>query len=150
MKIRSVAMLFALAVPGMVGCGEDPATPAKTPFELDGKWTYLGPSDGTHDLMIGGGKMVYTDDLGTWSSTWNIKSYDNDSDRFQVTLGSGMGSYLPTGQSMSGTYLRDGAVLTIQLASGLTAYPPLQRAGTCTAEADGTPIPDCRLYIKGN
>jgi len=41
-----------------------------------------------------------------------------------------------------------GTLLTVQLAQGLTAYPPLMGAGTCTGGTDGAPLPDCKLYIK--
>ena len=94
--------------------------------------------------------MVYTDVAGTWSSQWTIKSYDNGLHEFQVAFASGSGTYLPVGQSMSGTYELSEKLLTVQLANGLAAYPPLQGAGSCTSATDGTPLPDCRLYIRQN
>ena len=51
---------------------------------------------------------------------------------------------------MSGTYDLSGTLLTVQLANGLASYPQLQSPGTCTGATDGTPIPDCRTYIKQN
>ncbi len=140
-------MMIAL---GLAGCGGGSTTPPPQPFELTGAWIYLGPSDGPHDLTIGNGSMVYTDVAGQWSSQWTIKSYDNGLHHFQTNFDSGTGSYLPVGQSMSGTYELTNTLLTIQLAEGLTSYPPLEGAGTCTSATDGTPIPECRLYIKGN
>jgi hypothetical protein len=132
------------------GCGGSTKEPPPDPFEIDGAWTYLGPSDVPHDLTVADGSMVYTDVEGQWSSHWTIKAYDNGLHHFQVTFDSGSGTYLPSGQSMSGAYEVSGPLLTVQLASGLSAYPPLQGAGTCTSATDGTPIPDCRLYIKQN
>ncbi len=118
------------------------------PFEIDGKWLYLGPSDGPHTLTISDGSMVYADFDGQWSSTWTIKQYDNGLHRFQVVFESGTGTYLPVGQSMSGTYVVTGAELTVQLADGLGSYPPMQSPGSCMDET--TPIPDCRLYVSQN
>jgi hypothetical protein len=94
--------------------------------------------------------MVYADVDGLWSSSWTIKAYDNGLRHFQVVFGSGSGAYLPVGESMSGSYDVSGTLLTVQLAKDLGAYPPLQSPGTCTSAADGTPVPDCRLYIKKN
>lgn len=94
--------------------------------------------------------MVYTDVAGAWSSKWTIMSYDNGSHHFQIAFDSGEGTYLPVGHSMSGTYQLSDTLLTVQLASGLSSYPTLQDAGTCTSETDGTPVTDCRLYIKQN
>jgi hypothetical protein len=145
MRICRSALLIALA---LVGCGGS-STPSD-PFALEGGWTYLGPSDGPHDLEIGDGTMVYTDVAGTWSSHWTIKSYDNDLHRFQMTFDSGSGTYLPVGQSLSGTYDLSGTLLTTQTATGLAAYPPLMSPGSCTRDTDGTPIPECRTYIKKN
>ena len=54
------------------------------------------------------------------------------------------------GASMSGAYDVSGSLLTVQLAKDLSAYPPLVGAGSCTGPTDGTPVPDCRLYIKQN
>lgn len=142
--------MMMMTMPAVLGCGASTTPAPPQPFELVGQWTYLGPSDGPHDLTIGPDSMVYTDVGGTWSSKWNIKSHDNGLHRFQVTFVSGSGTYLPVGQSMSGTYDLADKLLTIQLANGLTAYPPLQSAGTCTGATDGAPVPDCRLYIKQN
>jgi len=149
MKIcRLAAMTVALAAAW--GCGGGTTTPPPAAFALEGGWTYLGPSDGPHDLTIHGGSMVYADVDGTWSSHWTIKTYDNELHHFQATFVSGSGTYLPMGQSLSGTYdLRD-SLLTVQVADGLAAYPPLQSPGTCTGGTDGQPVPDCRLYIKQN
>ena len=94
--------------------------------------------------------MAYTDVGGTWSSKWTIKAYDNELHHFQVTFASGSGTYLPVGQSMSGTYDLSGTLLTTQLADGLASYPQLQSPGTCTGGTDGAPVRDCRLYIKQN
>jgi hypothetical protein len=141
--------LITVTVLALLGCGGSTTPPAK-PFEIAGTWTYLGPSDGPHDLMITDDSMVYTDIAGAWSSHWTIKAYDNDLHHFQVTFDSGSGTYLPVGQSMSGSYEVSGPLLTVQLGSGLASYPPLQNVGTCTAAADGTPTPECRLYIKPN
>jgi hypothetical protein len=140
--------MIAVAMLALLNCGGSTTTPPPGAFEIEGAWTYLGPSDGPHDLTIGNGSMVYTDVAGKWSSKWTIKSFDNGLHHFQVTFDSGSGTYLPVGQSMSGTYESGAAVLTVQLANGLTSYPPLQSAGTCTGSTDGTPIPECRLYVK--
>lgn len=118
-------------------------------FELDGAWTYLGPSDGPHDLTIGHGSMVFKDVGGTWSSNWTIKTYDDALHHFQIEFVSGTGTYLPTGKDVSATYDLAGSLLSIQSAAGV-AYPTLQGAGSCTDPADGTPLPECRLYIKAN
>jgi hypothetical protein len=140
--------MMAMALLALPGCGGSTTTAPPAAFEIDGAWTYLGPSDGPHDLTIGDGSMVYTDVAGTWSSHWTIKAYDNKLHHFQVAFDSGSGTYLPVGQSMSGTYDLTGALLTVQLANGLASYPPLESAGTCTAATDGAPIPECRTYIK--
>jgi hypothetical protein len=126
------------------GSGGNTTSP---PFELEGKWTYLGPADAPHDLTIEHGSMVYDDVDGKWSSKWTITAYDNGLHHFQVTFDSGSGSYLPVGESMSGTYDLGVAFLTIQLAKGLSSYPPVEGAGSCTS-TDGTIFPDCRLYTK--
>jgi hypothetical protein len=149
MRIRRLATLIAMAMLGLVGCGGS-TTPPRDPFELQGGWIYLGPSDGPHDLTIGDDSMVYTDVAGTWSSAWTIKAYDNELHQFQVTFDSGSGTYLPVGQSMSGAYDLSGALLTVQLANGLASYPPLRSAGSCTSDTDGMPIPECRTYVKQN
>jgi hypothetical protein len=92
--------------------------------------------------------MAYADINGKWSSTWTIKAYDSGLHHFQVVFDAGTGTYLPVGQSMSGTYALSGTFLTVQLANGLASYPQLQGAGTCTRDTDGMPLPDCRLYVK--
>jgi len=143
-------MIIALAVPALVGCGDGTATPPPQALDIEGGWTYLGPSDGPHDLTISDDAMVYADVDGTWSSRWTIKATDNQLHHFQVTFDSGSGTYLPVGQSMSGTYEFNGSVLTVQLAAGLASYPQLQSPGTCTRDTDGVPIPECRTYIKQN
>lgn len=150
MRIRCLATMIMAAMPAILGCGEGTTTPAPKAFELEGGWSYLGPSDGPHDLAIGHGAMVYTDSEGKWSSKWTIKAYDNGLHHFQVAFDSGSGMYLPVGQSMSGSYDVTGMVLTVQLANGLASYPPLDSPGTCTGGTDGAPEPDCRLYTKKN
>jgi hypothetical protein len=153
-RIRRLATMITMTATAVVvivaGCGGSTTPPRPQAFELDGAWTYLGPSDGPHDLTIGDDSMVYTDVAGTWSSKWTIKSYDNGLHHFRVAFVSGTGTYLPVGQSMSGTYDLKDKLLTIQLANDVGSYPPLQSAGTCTSETDGSPVPDCRLYIKQN
>jgi hypothetical protein len=138
-------MMLALA-----GCGENaaavPDSMAAKPFDIEGAWTYLGPSDGPHDLTITRTSMVYTDVDMKWASKWTVKAYDNDLHQFQVTFESGSGTYLPMGQSMSGSYELSGSTLTTQLANG-ASYPTLQFAGACT-DSNGTPVLECRLYIK--
>jgi hypothetical protein len=143
--ITTTITIAMLAVPG---CGGSTSNPPPEAFAIDGAWSYLGPSDVPHDLTISNGSMVYTDAEGMWSSRWTIKAYDNALRRFQVVFDSGTGTYLPVGQSMSGTYDLTGSNLTTQLANGLASYPPLESPGSCTAAADGAPIPECRVYIK--
>ncbi len=92
--------------------------------------------------------MAYVDEAGAWSSNWTIKKYDNVLCHFQVVFASGTGTYLPVGQNMSGTYVLQGTILTVQLANGLDSYPALQSPGSCT---EGTTlIPDCRVYMNQN
>lgn len=91
--------------------------------------------------------MVYADIDGTWSSSWTIQTYDNGLHHFQVAFDSGSGAYLPMGQHMSGAYDVSGALLSVQVASG-DSYPVLENPGTCTDPEEGTPVPECRLYIK--
>ena len=119
-------------------------------FELDGSWIYLGPSDAPHDLKISNGTMSFIDVAGAWASNWTVKSHDDTLNHFQLAFVSGSGSYLPVGESLSATYDVAGTLLTMQLAQGVDSYPPLQGAGTCTSATDGTPLPDCKLYIKQN
>ncbi len=155
MRICCLA-LIAMAMLALPGCGANDTNngnnpkPQSEPFELDGAWVYLGPSDAPHILTVSDSTMTYAAVAGDWSSKWTIKTYDNEANHFQVAFGSGSGTYVPMGQSMSGTYDLNGTVLTVQVAQGLTSYPPLQDAGTCTGATDGTPVPDCRLYIKQN
>jgi hypothetical protein len=144
-------LVATIAVLALSGCGGDDARaqpqPKADPFELDGAWIYLGPSDVPHNLTISDAAMDYAAVAGDWSSAWTLKAYDNDLHHFQAVFRSGSGTFLPVGQGRSGAYELSGTLLTVQLAQGLTAYPPVQAAGTCTG-ADGTPVPECRLYIK--
>jgi hypothetical protein len=140
--------LVTVILLALSGCGASDTAPQPDAFELEGAWLYLGPSDVPHTLKVGNGSMVYADVEGQWSSTWTIKAYDNEAHHFQVTFGSGSGTYLPVGQAMSGVYEVGGTLLTVQLAKDLSAYPQLQGPGTCTGVTDGMPVPDCRLYVK--
>ena len=142
--------MITVAMLAFTGCGGGTSAPPADPFELEGAWTYLGPSDGPHDLTIDDEAMVYADVGGQWTSHWTIKAYDNELHHFQVTFDSGSGTYLPVGQSLSATYELSGPLLTVQSATGLASYPPLLSPGTCTSSTDGTPIPECRTYIKQN
>ena len=145
MRISCLATMMTLATMTLLGCGGG-TTVQPDAFELDGTWTYLGPSDGPHTLKISNGSMVYADEAGQWSSNWTIKEYDNGLHHFQVVFESGTGAYLPVGQNMSGTYVLNSPILTVQLASGLGSYAPVQSPGSC---AEGsTFIPDCRVYMK--
>jgi hypothetical protein len=148
MRICCLATMITTAMLSLSGCGSDSKPPEAAPFEVEGAWIYLGPSDAPHTLTVGRSSMMYTDVGGNWSSNWTITAYDNGLHHFQVAFSSGSGSYLPVGESMSGTYELSGTVLTVQLAKGLTSYPQLQSAGTCTSATDGAPVADCRLYIK--
>jgi hypothetical protein len=143
-----ISCLLTVLLVALSGCGTSDTTLQPAAFELDGAWLYLGPSDVPHDLTINQGSMVYADVDGHWSSNWSIKAYDNAAHHFQLVFSSGSGTYLPVGESMSGAYDVSGTFLTVQLAKGLASYPPLQSPGTCTGTADGTPIPDCRIYVK--
>jgi len=148
MLVQTVLITTLMAA--LVGCGSSsPPPPPPKALEIDGNWLYLGPSDGPHDLVITDKSMVYTDVDGKWSSKWTIKTYDNDQKHFQVTFDSGSGTYLPVGQSMSGTYDVTGTLLTVQLADGLGSYPQLNDPGTCTGSDGSTPA-DCRLYVHQN
>lgn len=140
-----LAMTVAACGGGDDQAPADASRPAEA-FELDGNWLYLGPWDSYHDLVIDNGSMVYTDIGKQWSSTWTLKTYDNELHHFQVSLKSGTGTYVPSGQDMSGSYVWAGANLTIQLAKG-SSYPEVTSPGSCT-EQDGTLIDDCRLYMK--
>jgi len=152
MRITCLATIITVATLALAGCSSDNPTPQPQaePFELDGPWIYLGPSDVPHDLKISDGSAAFTEVGGAWASNWTIKSYDNTLNHFQMVFASGSGSYLPTGQSKSAAYELSGTLLTIQLAEGLASYPTLQGAGTCTNATDGAPLPDCKLYIKHN
>ena len=118
------------------------------PFKLQGAWLYLGPADGPHTLAINDGSMMYADIDAAWSSNWTIKAYDNDLRHFQVVFKTGTGTYLPVGQSLSGTYVLNGQILTVQLTNGLGSYSPVQNPGSCTEGS--TLTPDCRIYVKQN
>jgi hypothetical protein len=144
----SLGCLLTVMLVALSGCGTNDPAPPSAAFDIEGAWLYLGPSDVPHTLTIDRTSMVYTDVEGQWSSSWTLKTHDNGAHHFQVVFGSGSGTYLPVGQSMSGAFEVTGTLLTVQLAKDLTSYPPLQSPGTCTATADGTPIPDCRLYVK--
>jgi hypothetical protein len=140
--------MMTLATIALLGCGGG-STAQPEAFELDGAWLYLGPSDGPHTLKIGNGAMAYTDIAGEWSSNWTIKGYDNGLHHFQVVFETGTGTYLPVGQTMSGTYVVNAEILTVQLANGLGSYSSVQSPGSCT-EGGSKLIPDCRIYVKQN
>lgn len=145
MRIRLLlVMLLALS-----GCGANDAPTEAKAFDLEGSWLYLGPSDVPHTLTVDRGSMSYADVDGQWSSRWAIKGYDNDQHHFQVVFSSGSGAYLPVGSSKSGAYDVGATLLTVQL-SNEPAYPPLQGPGTCTSAVDGSPVPECRLYVRQN
>ena len=146
MRIFCLVAMITMAV-AVVGCGEATTTPPPKAFEIEGDWLFLGPGTEPHDLTIGHGSIVYTDVAGKWSSNWTIKAYDNALHHFQIVFGSGSGTYLPTGQSLSGTYEVTGNFLTVQLANGLGSYPKLEGTANCT-DSNGTPIVDCSLYVK--
>jgi hypothetical protein len=116
-------------------------------FELQGSWLYLGPGDGVHTLKISNGSILYTDVDGQWSSNWTIKDYDNGLHHFQLVFESGTGTYSPTGQSLSGSYVLNDPILTVQLANGLGSYPPVQSPGSCTEEGSNR-ISNCGIYMK--
>lgn len=118
-------------------------------FELQGSWLYLGPGDVLHRINISDVSMVYTDVNGQWSSNWTLKEYDNDLHHFQIVFESGTGAYIPNGQSLSGTYVMTGAILTVQLADGLGSYPPITSPGSCIDGASNR-IPNCGLYVGQN
>jgi len=145
MRTFCLAAIMTVAMTALLGCGGGDAAPPAA-FEIDGNWLFLGPSVIPHDLVIGPGTVVYKDVDGQWSSTWTLKAYDNALHHFQLTFVSGTGTYLPTGQSLSGSYAVTNNFLTVQLANGLASYPPLQGPGTCTVGDDV--IADCALYVK--
>jgi hypothetical protein len=120
-------------------------------FEAQGRWLYLGPWDREHWLKISNGSIEYTAVNGTWSSSWTIKDYDNELDRFQLVFESGTGTYSPTlqnltGQNISGTYVLNGTILTVQLADGLGSYLPVTSPGSCMVDGGSERIPNCGLY----
>lgn len=144
--MRNCCLLILMPL-ALSACGtSDPPTPPE-PFDIDGAWLYLGPSDVPHKLTIGQGQMAYADVDGHWSSNWTLKTYDNQARHFQLVFASGAGTYLPVGQSLSGAYEVTGTLLTVQLGKDPASYPPLTGAGTCTG-TDGMPVPECRLYVK--
>lgn len=146
MRTTWLGLGLTLALVTLTGCGDDepPADPG--PFEAEGNWLYLGPSDVPHTLTITRTSMKYADVDGMWSSSWKIKAFDNALHRFQVELEGGVGSYLPMGQSMSGAYAKADKSLTVQLANG-SSYPELKGAGSCIDSASSMPLPECRLYV---
>jgi len=146
MRIRCRATVKTLATIVLLGCGGG-STAQPEAFELDGSWLYLGPSDGPHSLTISDGSMAYSDIDGEWSSNWTLKEYDSGLHHFQVVFETGTGTYLPVGKNMSGTYVLNGEILTVQLANGLASYSTVQSPGSCTA-GGSTLIPDCRIYVK--
>lgn len=148
MRICRLSTALALAVLALTGCADDnDAKQSTEPFEIEGPWLYLGPSDGPHTLTISRSSVVYAGVGADWSSTWSLKAYDNGLNHFQVKFDSGSGQYLPMGETLSATYDISGTFLTVQLAKG-TSYPQLQGPGTCTGTMDGMPVPDCGLYVK--
>jgi hypothetical protein len=148
MRIRFLATVMTLAMMAVGGCGEDAATAPPEAFELQGTWLYLGPGDRVHHLEIANASMVYTDIAGEWSSDWTVKDYDNRLEHFEIVFKSGTGTYLPEGQTMSGTYVLTGAILTVQLANGAGAYSPVQDPSCTQGGADL--VPDCGRYMKEN
>lgn len=150
MRISCLATMLTVATLALAGCSADTTPGSTEPFELDGDWIYLGPSDVPHDLKIGDKSASFTDVAGTWASHWTIKEFDNELHHFQLVFGSGSGSYLPVGDSLNASYELSGTLLTLQFVKGASSYPLLQGAGTCTSATDGMPLPDCKLYIKKN
>jgi hypothetical protein len=164
MRTRSfrTAIALALATMALPSCSDtskaqpDASTPtdasvatdASVPhgdFELNGSWLYLGPWDQLHTLTITNTSLVYSGEGGDWSSTFTLKDFDNDLQRFQMVFKSGNGSYMPTGQSLSGTYDLSGAILAIQLTNGLGSYSPIE-ASCLTAGSER--IANCGRYMK--
>jgi hypothetical protein len=146
MRIGCLATMMALATTAFLGCGSD-STQKSESFEIAGNWLFLGPASGEHRIKISDTSMVYSAVDGTWSSTWTIKDYDNALDHFEIVFGSGTGTYMPTGDNLSGTYVLENVMLSIQLAKGLGAYSPVKYAGSCT-DSDSKPVADCGLYMK--
>lgn len=132
-----------------VGGSSASTSAQQDPFDLDGKWLFLGPGSGEHYLTFTDTTAVYTDiNAGGWSSEWTLKDYDNTQHHFRMVFKSGSGDYLPTGTEMSGTYSASGVILSIQIASGLDAYPELKNPDSCTDDGDTQPIPNCKRYMK--
>ncbi len=146
MRMSCLAAMMTVGTMALASCGGDTAAP-RAAFELDGSWVFLGPGDGPHTLKISDTSMVYTDLDGQWSSSWSIKQYDNALHHFQVTFGSGTGTYIPVGQNMTGTYVLNAPMLAVQLGNSPGSYPSMESPDSCT-DAASTPIPDCRLYMK--
>jgi hypothetical protein len=155
MRISYLLTMMTMATIALPVCGggSTPTQPdtaiSSKPFELDGSWLYLGPSDGPHTLKVSDKSMVYADIDGKWSSNWTVTDYDNGLHQFQSVFETGIGTYLPIGQNTSGTYVLNGQILTVQLSKGLGSYSPVQSPGSCT-EGGSTLIPDCRIYVKQN
>jgi hypothetical protein len=145
---KRICFLFTVTVV-LSGCGADDTAAQPEPFALEGAWLYLGPSDVPHTLSVTPTTMAYADVDGQWSSSFAIKAYDNGAHHFQVAFASGSGAYLPAAQSTSGAYDIGGTLLTVQLGKDV-AYPQLEGPGTCTRPTDGSPVSDCRLYVKMN
>jgi hypothetical protein len=118
-------------------------------FELQGSWLFLGPGDGEHTVKFSNGSVVYTDIGGQWSSNWTLKTYDNGLHQFQLVLESGTGTYFPVGQNLSGTYVLNEPILTVQLTDGLASYSPVRSPGSCTEDGSDR-ISNCGLYMKQN
>jgi hypothetical protein len=153
MRVRISCM--AMAMMTLLGCGggattvQPDASAQPDAFELQGTWLYLGPWDVVHTLKISNVSIAYTDVDGQWSSNWTIKDYDNGAHHFQMVFESGTGTYLPTGQDLSGTFVLSGQILTVQLTDGLASYSPVQSPGSCT-EGGVTRISNCGIYMKQN
>jgi len=147
MTIGYPASAAILATILLLGCEGGTTTVPPAPFELQGKWLYLGPWDGGYTLTVSNESMVYADVDGAWSSDWALKTYDNGLHHFQMVLKSGIGAYSPTGPNLSGAYELGGSILTVQLADGLDSYPSLQSPGSCT-EGGSNPIPNCALFMN--
>lgn len=147
MRISCLAIAMTLVTMALPGCGGDTSKAPSEDFELQGSWLYLGPWSGEHTLKISNTSMKYASLSGDWSSNWTVKQYDNELHQFQIDLGSGTGMYYPAGRNMSGAYVLENAILTIQLTIDSGSYPVLRSPGSCTEEG-GMLIEDCRLYMK--
>jgi hypothetical protein len=152
MKISCLATAITLATMTLLGCREGTTTVQPDAsvrpdaFEPQGTWLYLGPWDGEHWLKISNASVVYTAVDGTWSSNWTIKDYDNGLHHFQLVFESGTGTYSPTGQNLSGTYVLSGTILTVQVADGLGLYSPVTSPGSCMMDGGPDRIPNCGIY----